>query len=331
LGRVSDRLLALILVSASLGAVAWSVKSEAATSAYPTKAIRFIVPYTPGSSGDIFARAISQKMSEAWGQPVIIDNRGGSGGMMGSEMAAKAPSDGHTLMLGGTSNIAINPALYSKLPYDPVRDFVPVTLVASSPYVMIVNPSVPARTVPEFIALAKARPGQLNYASTGSGSTVHLTAELFASMAGVKLVHVPYKNQSGRIVDVMAGEVQMMFAGTVLVQPHMKTGRVRALGITSAKRSPLMPDLPTIAESGLKGFESDGWFGVFVPAGTSRAIVMQLNAEIVRALKSPEMGERFAREGAELFGNSPEEFAAFVKNESAKWSRAVKMSGARPD
>jgi tripartite-type tricarboxylate transporter receptor subunit TctC len=289
------------------------------------------VPYTPGSSGDIFARSIGQKMSEAWGQQIIVDNRGGSGGTIGSEMAAKSPPDGYTLMLGGTSNIAINPALYGKLPYDAARDFAPVTLVASSPYVMIVNAALPARTVPEFIALAKARPGQLNYATTGSGSTVHLTAELFASMAGVKLVHVPYKNQAGRIVDVMAGEVQMMFAGTVLVQPHIKSGKVRALGITSAKRSPLMPELPTIAEAGLKGFESNGWFGVFVPAGTSRAIVMQLNAEIVRALKSPEMSERFAREGADLYGNSPEEFAVFVKTESAKWAKAVKLSGARPD
>ena len=325
------RLLVRVLVSASFCAAAFGVKCEAAAPAYPIKPIRFIVPYTPGSSGDIFARAIAQKMSESWGQQVIVDNRGGSGGMMGSEMAAKAPSDGHTLMLGGTSNMAINPALYGKLPYDPVRDFAPVTLVASTPYVMIVNPSVPAKTVPEFIALAKARPGQLNYATTGSGSAVHLTAALFASMAGVQLVHVPYKNQASRIVDVMAGEVQMMFAGTVLVQQHMKTGKVRALGISGAQRSPLMPDLPTIAESGLKGFESSGWFGVFVPAGTSRGIVMQLNAEIIRALKLPDVSERFSREGADLFGNSPEEFAAFVKSEAAKWSKAVKMSGARPD
>jgi tripartite-type tricarboxylate transporter receptor subunit TctC len=320
----------LLLASAVFCAAA-GANSKAATPAYPTKPIRFIVPYTPGSSGDIFARSIGQKMSEAWGQQIIVDNRGGSGGAIGSEMAAKSPPDGYTLMLGGTSNIAINPALYGKLPYDAARDFAPVTLVASSPYVMIVNAALPARTVPEFIALAKARPGQLNYATTGSGSTVHLTAELFASMAGVKLVHVPYKNQAGRIVDVMAGEVQMMFAGTVLVQPHIKSGKVRALGITSAKRSPLMPELPTIAEAGLKGFESNGWFGVFVPAGTSRAIVMQLNAEIVRALKSPEMSERFAREGADLYGNSPEEFAVFVKTESAKWAKAVKLSGARPD
>jgi tripartite-type tricarboxylate transporter receptor subunit TctC len=320
----------LLLASAVFCAAA-GANSKAATPVYPTKPIRFIVPYTPGSSGDIFARSIGQKMSEAWGQQIIVDNRGGSGGTMGSEMAAKSPPDGYTLMLGGTSNIAINPALYRKLPYDAAHDFAPVTLVASSPYVMIVNAALPARTVPEFIALAKARPGQLNYATTGSGSTVHLTAELFASMAGVKLVHVPYKNQAGRIVDVMAGEVQMMFAGTVLVQPHIKSGKVRALGITSAKRSPLMPELPTIAEAGLKGFESNGWFGVFVPAGTSRAIVMQLNAEIVRALKSPEMSERFAREGADLYGNSPEEFAVFVKTEAAKWATAVKLSGARPD
>ena len=329
--RLIPHAVLLAAIGAGPCAVAQTAAKDAAPSTYPVKSVRFIVPYTPGSSGDIFARAIAQKMSEGWSQQVIVDNRGGSGGMMGSEMAAKAPSDGHTLMLGGTSNMAINPALYARLPYDPVRDFAPVTLVASSPYVMIVNPSLPARTVPEFIALARARPGQLNYASTGSGSAVHLTAELFASMAGVKLVHIPYKNQASRIVDVMAGEVQMMFAGMVLVQPHMKTGKVRALGMSGAKRSPLMPDLPTIAESGIKGFESTGWFGVFVPAGTPRGIVAQLNAEIVRALKLPEVSERFAREGADLFGNSPEQFAVFLKSETTKWSKAVKTSGARPD
>ena len=299
--------------------------------AYPDKPVRFVVPFTPGGSADIFARAIGHKLGEAWGQQVVIDNRGGSAGIIGSEIVAKAPPDGHTLMLGITANIAINPGLFPKLAYDPVRDFAPVTLIAAAPYAMLVTPSLPARTVQEFIAFAKARPGQLNYASTGSGSAGHLTAALFASMAGVQLTHVPYKNIGSILVDMFAGRIEMMFVGLVSAQPHIKAQKLRAIGITGARRSPLMPELPTVAESGVRGFEVTGWYGVFVPAGTPPGIVAKLNAEIVRIMKLPDVRERFAAEGAELVGNTPAQFAAFVAAEIAKWSRVVKLSGARPD
>ena len=312
-------------------AAAQQSATTATSTAYPSKAIRFVVPFTPGGSADIFARAVGQKLSGSWGQQVVIDNRGGSAGIMGSEIAAKAPSDGHTLMMGITANMAINPGLYPKLPYDPVRDFTPVTLVAAAPYVMLVTPSLPAKSVAEFIALAKARPGQVNYASTGSGSAGHLTAELFASMAGVRLVHVPYKNIGSTLVDLMSGQVQLMFIGIVSAQPHIKAGKLRAIGITGARRSRLMPELPTVAESGVRGFEVTGWYGVFVPAATPRPIVTQLNGEIVRILRLPEVGERLSGEGAELIGNTPDEFAAYLKSEIAKWSRVIKISGARPD
>ncbi len=299
--------------------------------AYPDKPVRFVVPFTPGGSADMFARAIGQKLGEAWGEQVIIDNRGGSAGIIGSEIVAKSPADGHTLMLGITANIAINPGLFPKMAYDPVRDFAPVTLIAAAPYAMLVTPSLPARTVQEFIALAKARPGQLNYASTGSGSAGHLTAALFASMAGVELTHVPYKNIGSILVDMFAGRIEMMFVGLVSAQPHIKAKKLRAIGITGARRSPLMPELPTVAESGVRGFEVTGWYGVFVPARTPPAIVAKLNAEIVRIMKLPDVRERFAAEGAELVGNTPAQFAAFIAAEIAKWSRVIKLSGARPD
>ena len=308
-----------------------AVLAAAQAPAYPDKPVRFVVPFTPGGSADIFARAIGQKLGEAWGEQVVIDNRGGSAGIIGSEVVAKAPADGHTLMLGITANIAINPGLFPKLAYDPVRDFAPVTLIAAAPYAMLVTPSLPARTVQEFIALAKARPGQLNYASTGSGSAGHLTAALFASMAGVELTHVPYKNIGSILVDMFAGRIEMMFVGLVSAQPHIKAQKLRAIGITGARRSPLMPELPTVAESGVRGFEVTGWYGVFVPARTPPAIVAKLNVEIVRIMKLPDVRERFAAEGAELVGNTPAQFAAFIAAEIAKWSRVIKLSGARPD
>jgi tripartite-type tricarboxylate transporter receptor subunit TctC len=305
--------------------------ARAQAPAYPDKPVRFVVPFTPGGSADIFARAIGQKLGEAWGQQVVIDNRGGSAGIIGSEIVAKAPPDGHTLMLGITANVAINPGLFPRLSYDPVRDFAPVTLIAAAPYVMLVTPSLPARSVPEFIALAKARPGQLNYASTGSGSAGHLTAALFASMAGVQLTHVPYKNIGSILVDMFAGRIEMMFVGLVSAQPHVKAQKLRAIGISGARRSPLMPELPTVAEAGVRGFEVTGWYGVFVPARTPPPIVAKLNADIVRILKLPDVSERFAAEGAELVGNTPAQFSAYIAGEIAKWSRVVKLSGARPD
>ena len=303
----------------------------ARTASFPDKPVRFVVPFTPGGSADIFARAIGQKLAEAWNQQVVIDNRGGSAGIIGSEIVAKSPPDGYTLMLGITANVAINPGLFPKLAYDPARDFAPVTLIAAAPYVMLVTPSLPVRSVPEFIALAKARPRQLNYASTGSGSAGHLTAALFASMANVELTHVPYKNIGSILVDMFAGRIELMFVGLVSAQPHIKAQKLRAIAITGARRSPLMPELPTVAESGVKGFEVTGWYGVFVPAKTPAALVNRLNADIVRAMKQPDVNARFAAEGADLVGNTPAQFASFVKDEIERWSRVVKLAGARPD
>ena len=303
----------------------------ARTASFPDKPVRFVVPFTPGGSADIFARAIGQKLAEAWNQQVVIDNRGGSAGIIGSEIVAKSPPDGYTLMLGITANVAINPGLFPKLAYDPARDFAPVTLIAAAPYVMLVTPSLPVRSVPEFIALAKARPRQLNYASTGSGSAGHLTAALFASMANVELTHVPYKNIGSILVDMFAGRIELMFVGLVSAQPHIKAQKLRAIAITGARRSPLMPELPTVAESGVKGFEVTGWYGVFVPAKTPAALVDRLNTDIVRAMKQPDVNARFAAEGADLVGNTPAQFASFVKDEIERWSRVVKLAGARPD
>jgi tripartite-type tricarboxylate transporter receptor subunit TctC len=322
-GIAGISLTALIVTNAA----AQPTKTSAA--AYPDKPIRLIVPFTPAGTADIFARAVGQKLGERWNQQVVIDNRAGSAGIIGSEIAAKAPPDGHTLMMGITANIAINPALYAKLPYDPSRDFAPVTLIAKAPYLMVVTPALPVRSVQEFIVFAKSRPGQVNYASTGSGSAGHLTAELFASMAGVKLVHIPYKTSAAHMVDMISGQVQVMFSGIVSAQPPIQSGKLRAIGITGAQRSPLMPQLPTVSESGVRGFEVVGWYGVFVPAGTPHAIVAKLNAEIVGILKLPEVGERLASEGAELSANTPEEFAGYIKTEQAKWAKVVRISGAR--
>ena len=304
---------------------------HASALAYPVKPIRIVVPFSAGGSADIFARAIGQKMTDAWNQQVVIDNRAGSGGVIGSEIAAKAAPDGYTLMMGITANIAINPALYRKLPYDPVRDFAPVTLIAAAPYVMVVPPSLPVKTARDFIALALARPGQLNYASLGNGSAGHLTAELFASMAGIRLAHVPYKLVGSVLTDLMSAQVQLFFLGAVSAQAQIKGGRLRAIGVTGARRSALLPEVPTVAESGVRGYEVTGWYGVLVPAGTPRPIVAELNREIARILKLPDVSERFSAEGAELIGNSPEAFAGYIKSEIAKWSNVVKLSGARED
>ncbi|MGZ8197110.1 MAG: Bug family tripartite tricarboxylate transporter substrate binding protein [Burkholderiales bacterium] len=302
-----------------------------AQTAYPARPIRFIVPFTPGGSGDIFARPVAQKMSEAMGQQVVVENRPGSGGVIGTEAAAKAAPDGYTIMMGLTANVAVNPSLYPKLPYDPLRDFAPVTLVAAAPYVLVVPPSLPARNVKELIALARPKPGDLAYASLGSGSMGHLSGELFASMAGVKLLHVPYKTLGQLIPDLISGQVQLFFLGVASAQPHVRSGKLRAVAVSGAKRSPALPQVPTVSESGVKGFEVTGWYGVFVPAGTPPELIARLHKEIVRALAMPDVRERLSSEGAELVSNSPREFDAFVRSELVKWAKVVKLSGAKAE
>ena len=304
--------------------------ADAIAQVYPSKPIRFVVPYPPGGSVDIAARALGQKLSEAWGQPVVVDNRAGAGGNIGADLVAKSPADGYTLLMGAVATHAINPTLYAKIPYDPVKDFTPVALVVQVPNILVVNPSVPAKSVKELIELARAKPGTLNFASGSTGSTGHLAGELFNTMADVKMVHIPYKGAAPAMADLLAGQVQLMFDNLANALPNVKAGRLRALAVTTLTRSPAVPDLPTIAESGLPGFDLTTWFGVMVPAGTAPEIVAKLNAEIVRALATKDMHERLEKMGAEApTNNTPERFAAFIRTEAAKYAKVVKESGAK--
>ena len=299
-----------------------------AQGAFPSRPIRIIVPASPGGAADILSRTIAQKLADAWGQPVLVDNRTGAAGIIGAEAAAKAPNDGYTIMMGFAGVIAVNPSLYKTLPYDSVKDYAPVALVALSPLMLVVHPAVPAVSVNELIALAKAKPGQLNFASTDSGSTQHLSAELFKSMAGIDMTHIPYKGSSLAYPDLLAGNVSLMFENMLSMLPNAKSGKVRALAVTGTKRSAAMPDLPTVADS-VPGFSAVGWYGVLAPAGTDAAIVNKLSAEINRILKLPEVSERLSSLGAEPSGSTPEEFAAHIRTEIAKWGKVVRDSGAR--
>ncbi len=312
-------LAALCLAGASLAA-----------ETYPDRPIRVIVPYTAGGSADVFARAVGQKLSDTWGQQIVVDNRPGSGGIIGTETAASAPRDGYTLMMGNTANIAINPALYKNLKFDTIRDFAPITLVATAPYVMVAPVSLNIANPQEFIALAKAKSGQLNYASLGSGSASHLSAELLQTLAGIKLVHVPYKTLGTVLPDLISGQVQVFFLGMVSAQSQVKGGRLRAIGVTGPKRSPAMPDVATLAEA-VPGFDVVSWYGLFAPAGTPRAVVMRVNADVKRILALPEIRDRLAGEGADVASSTPEEFAALIKSDMGKWLRVVKQSGAHAD
>lgn len=298
---------------------------------YPAKAIRYVVPFPAGGPLDIVARALGQELGKSWGQPVVIDNRPGAGGNIGADFVAKSPADGYTILMGAVSTHAINVTLYSKLPYDPIRDFAPVTLITSVPNVLVLHPSVPAKNVRELMALAKVRPGQLNFASGSTGSAGHLAGELFKSMAGVDMTHIPYKGAAPAVVDLIAGHVSLMFDNLSSALPNIKTGRVRALAVTTLKRSPLLAELPTISEQGLRGFDISTWFGIFAPAGTPLEIIARLNAETVRILHTPEMKERLVILGAEPVGNRPDEFAAFIKAEIPKYAKVVRDSGAKAD
>jgi len=298
---------------------------------YPHKPIRFITPNGLGGTTDLVARAIAQKLSEAFGQQVVVDNRPGSGGILGAELVARAPADGYTILMGTAGNFAISPHLYKKLSYDPVRDFLPVTQISASAYMLVVNPSLNVRSVKELAALAKAKPGALNYASAGSGTGSHLSMELFRSVAGIDLVHIPYKGGIAGLTEMMAGQVQAMFNGIPSTLPLSRSNRVRALAVTTAKRSSAVPELPTIAEAGFPGAESTSWTGIMVPAGTSQAVITRLHAEVVRALAANDVRERLLADGAEPVGGTPAELAAHIKNEFVKWGRVVKQSGARAD
>jgi len=296
---------------------------------YPVKPIHFIVPFPPGGGNDTVARAIAQQLGPDLGQPVVIDNRPGAGGSVGAELAAKSPPDGYTLFLAGVGSHAVNPNLHARLAYDPVRDFTPITLVATAPSVLVVNPAVPALTVPEFTAYARANPGKLNYASNGNGSAAQLAAAMYESMANVRMVHVPYKGIAPALTDLLSGEVQLMFGTVVALVPHIQAGKLRALAVTSRKRSALLPEVPSLAESGLPDYEAGSWYGVMAPAGTSREIVERLQGAIARALKQPDVAQRLAAEGAIVIGSTPAEFGAHIKAELARVGNVVRGAGIR--
>ena len=290
-----------------------------------------IVPYPPGGSADILARAIGAKVGEGLGQPVVIDNRPGAGTIIGTEATAKSAPDGYTFMLGTVSSHAINPALNPKLPFDPVKDFTPLSLVASIPFAMIVHPSVPAKSVQEFVALAKSKPGQLNYSSAGNGTSNHLAGELLKSMAGIDLVHVPYKGSAPALNDLIAGHVSLMFDLVLTAAPHIKSGAARGLAVTGAQRSAVLPDLPTVAESGLPGYEVSAWFGIFAPAGVPQPVAKRLNAEFVKVMREPDLKQRLASLGADPLTSTPEEFSNYLRSEIEKWAKVVKASGMKVD
>jgi tripartite-type tricarboxylate transporter receptor subunit TctC len=317
----------LVACAAALLIVAADGRAET----YPSKPIRLVVPYPPGSGTDIVARLLGQKLTESWSQQVVVDNRPGAGAIIGAEAAAKAPADGYTLLMGDVGPLTINPALYAKLPYDPAKDFAPVSQVAFLPFVLVVHPSVQANSVSELVALAKAKSGELNYASVGNGSAVHLATELFKTEAGIDIVHVPYKGSAPALADLIGGRVSMMFVNVLSALPYVQSGQLRAVGIAMAQRSAALPQLPTIAEADMPGFVAGAWFGILVPAGTPPAIIGKLNAEIVRILRLPDVIDRLASQGAEPIGDTPEQFAGNIQRETAKWAKVVKDSGAQID
>ena len=303
----------------------------AAETAYPVKPVRMIAPYPPGGTSDIIARIVGQKLNDAWGQQIVVDNRAGANGGIGSERAAKSPADGYTLLVGNMTPIAANPSLYSKLGYDPLRDFAGVTLVAAGPNVLVVNPALPVKSVQELVAYAKANPGKLNFGSGGAGSPAHLAGEMFKSLTGVAMTHVPYKGTVLSVNDLIAGQVQVVFSDAPPAVPHVKSGRLRALAVTGARRTLLLPDLPTVAEAGVPGFALDNWWGILVPAGTAKTIIGRINTEIVKAMQTADVKERFASLGVEAVSSTPAAFDDYIKSESAKLAKVIKASGARAD
>jgi tripartite-type tricarboxylate transporter receptor subunit TctC len=305
--------------------------AQTATTSYPTKPIRFVIPFPPGGPADIFGRTIGQQLSDRWNQQIVIDNRAGAGGNIGADIVAKAPPDGYTMLMGFVGTHAINPTLYKSLPYDNIKDFEPVGLVATATIVLVTHPTVQAKSVKELIALAKTKPGELTFGSPGNGTPQHLAGELFNTMAQVKTTHIPYKGAVPALQDLLGGRISFIFSSMPPAIPHMKLGKINGLAVTSPKRSPATPELPTVAESGLPGYEVINWYGVLLPARTPKDIVGKLDGEIRRIMSLPEVKERLAGQGAETLTSTPQEFGAFIKSETAKWAKVVKFSGAKID
>jgi len=319
--KVLQGLFTFVLVAAALAAGAQT---------YPARAVNFVVPYPAGGYYDLLARVIGGKLAESWGQPFLVQNRVGANGMIGTDFVAKSAPDGYTIMMGGIGPHGINPSMYAKLPYNPVRDFAPVIHVASAPNVLVVHPSVAARSVKDLIALARSKPGALTFSSAGSGSSQHLSGEMLKMMAGVDLTHVPYKGSAPAVTAMLAGEVSLLFGTMADVVEHIRGGKLRALAVTSARRIPVLPEVPTMVESGIPGYEATAWFGVLAPAATPREIVTGLNQDIGRVLQMPDVLARISQQGsAEIVGGTPEQFGEFIRAEVAKWASVVKQAGVK--
>lgn len=314
-----------------LGAGLLASVPAAAQVAYPSKTITIVVPFAAGGTTDILARILGQALTAELGQTVIVDNRAGAGGNIGGQAASRAAADGYTLFMGTVGTHAINAALYKKMPFDPIKDFAPLTRVANVPNLLVANPAQPFKTVKELIAYAKANPGQLNFASSGNGSSIHLSGELFKSMAKVDMQHVPYKGSAPAVTDLLGNQVAIMFDNMPSAIQHVRSGKLRAMAVTTDKRSPELPDVPTIAEAGVPGYEATSWFGMFAPAATPPAVITRLNTAIVKVLAKPEIKKQISDQGAEVYTETPQQFAAFIQKESAKWSKVVKDSGASMD
>ncbi|MBI3043866.1 MAG: tripartite tricarboxylate transporter substrate binding protein [Betaproteobacteria bacterium] len=325
---------AATLCGAASGAHAQPTMGErdgpGAARGFPSKPIRWIVPFPPGGAADIISRAIGQKLGEAWGQQIVIDNRPGAGGNVGTEIASRAAPDGYTVIVV-PATFTTSPSLYRNLRFDPVKDFTPVTLISYSPLVLVVHPSLPATSVKRLIALARARPGQINYASSGVGASAHLAAELFKATAGVDIVHVPYKGQPPAMIDLVSGQMQMMFPNMPVVLPHAKAGKLRPLAVTTAKRATVMPGIPTMIESGMPGFEVTQWTGLVAPAGTPKPVITALHSEVVRALGQPDVRRMLSNQGFEPVGNTPEQFSTYIRAEMEKWGKVIKEAGIRAE
>jgi len=316
---------------AVIGACFLAASAPVQAQSYPDKPIRVIVPYTPAGTTDILARLIGQKMNESWGQPVIVDNRPGANGNIGTEIAARATPDGYTIIMGAAATHSINNTLYPKLSWDAVRDFAPISLVAVVPNILVVGNSLPVKSVNELIAYAKANPGKLNYGSPGNGSTAHLSMELFKSMTGVNLNHIPYKGSAGVLADVMAGQISLTMDNIPVYLPQVKAGKIRALGVSSARRTPAAPEIPTVSEAGVPGLEAVTWFGLLAPAATPKPIVETLSVETARILKLPDVNKRISELGAEPVGSTPQQYAAFIRSEIVKWRKVIQDAGVRLD
>jgi len=321
---VYSRFFSLILAPAVAVALPGHVEAQP----YPEKPIRFIVPFAPGGGNDMIARLVGEKLSQSWGQQVVVDNRPGAGGNIAAEITARSNPDGYTIFLFNSTN-AIAPSLFRNVPFDPIKDFEPVVLIATSPFALVVNPATPAKSVADLVALAKAKAGELTYASGGNGSSTHLAAEEFKQLAGIKMIHVPYRGGGPALIDVIGGRVTMYFSSIPPSLPHIRAGRVRALGITSKQRSPLLPEVPTISEAALPGFESGASYGIVMPADTPSSIVDKMNREIARLLATPEVSSRLKNQGLHIAAGSPRDFSRFMKAEIAQWARIVKTSGAK--